>query len=163
MNATRDSRTAETRTNLEALCGRDAQHGVGQLGLHLVEAGFAQTRWDVTDDTSNVTTNTVLLLLELGNQIGHALVGLGVGATDGQELVDLLAGNFVDELEELGVGGGGRVVCGGRVEDLMADGRGKGDNLDAVSEAEVLFGNGACCYAAWDVLVDCCVEGVCPV
>jgi hypothetical protein len=84
---------------------------------------------------------------------------LGVGATDGQELVDLLAGDFVDELEELGVGGSGRVVCGGRVENLVADRRGEGDNLNAVSEGEVLFGDGAGSDAAWDVLVDCCVEG----
>jgi hypothetical protein len=84
---------------------------------------------------------------------------LCVRATDGEELVDLLAGDFVDELEELGVGGSGRVVCGGRVQDLVADGRGEGDNLNAVGETEVLFGNGAGSDAAWDVLVDCWVEG----
>jgi hypothetical protein len=84
---------------------------------------------------------------------------LGVGATDGQELVDLLAGDFVDELEELGVGGSRRVVCGGRVENLVADGRCEGDNLNAVGEGEVLFGNGAGSDAACIVLVDCCVEG----
>lgn len=104
VDATRDSCTAETRTNLEALCGRDAQHGVGQLCLHLVEAGLTQTRGDVTDNASDITTNAVLLLLVLCDQIGHAVVGLLVGATDGEELVDLLAGDSVDQLEELGVG-----------------------------------------------------------
>jgi hypothetical protein len=81
---------------------------------------------------------------------------LGVGATDGEELVDLLAGDLVDELEELGIGGSGRIVCRGRVENLMADGRGEGDNLNAVSEGEVLFGNGASSDAACIELADCC-------
>lgn len=80
---------------------------------------------------------------------------MSVGATDGEKFVDLLAGDFVDELKELGVGGSGRVVCGGRVEDLMTDGRGEGDNLNAVSEGEVLFGNGAGSDAACIELVDC--------
>jgi hypothetical protein len=154
VNATRDSCTAETRTNLEALSGRDAQHGVGQLGLHLVETRFAQTRGDVADDTSDVTTNAVLLFLELCDQVGHAFVGLGVGATNGEVLVDLLAGDLIDELEELGVGGRRGVVCSGREEHLVADGRGEGDNLDAVSEGEVLLGDGAGSDAAWLVLVD---------
>jgi hypothetical protein len=78
---------------------------------------------------------------------------LGIGATDGEVLVDLLAGDFVDELEELGVGGSGRVVCIGREEHLVADRRGEGDNLDAVSEGKVLFGDGTGSDAAWDVLV----------
>jgi hypothetical protein len=79
---------------------------------------------------------------------------LGIGATDGEVLVDLLAGDFVDELEELGVGGSGRVVCIGREEDLVANRRGEGDNLDAVSESKVLFGDGTGSDAAWRVLVD---------
>ena len=143
MDATRDSCTAETRTNLEALCGRNTQHGVGQLGLHLVKAGFTQTRGYVTDNASDVSTNAVLLFLVLCDQVGHAVVGCLFGATDGEELVDLFAGDFVDQLQELGVGRRGRVVCGGRVELLVADGRGESDNLDAVGEGEVLFGNGA--------------------
>jgi hypothetical protein len=73
---------------------------------------------------------------------------LVIGATDGEELVNLLAGDLVDQLEELGVGGGGRVVCGGRVKLLVADGRGESDNLDAVGEGEVLFGDGASSDAA---------------
>ena len=153
MDATRNSCAAETRANLEALCGRNAQHGVGQLGLHLVEAGLTQARRYVADNASDVTTDTVLLLLVLCDQVGHAVVGCLFGATDGEELVDLSAGDFVDQLQELGVGRRGRVVCGGRVELLVADGRGESDNLDAVGETEVLFGNGAGSDTAWVVLV----------
>lgn len=122
---------------------------MGQHSLHLVETGLTQTRGHVADDTSDVSTDTVLLLLVLCDQFGHAVVGLFVGAADGKELVDLLARNFVDELEELRVGRGGRVVCGGRVELLVADGRGEGDNLDTVGELEVLFGDGTGSNTAW--------------
>ena len=153
MDAPRDSCAAETRANLEALCGRNAQHGVGQLGLHLVEAGLAQTRRYVTDNASDVTTDAVLLFLVLCDQVGHAVVGCLFGATDGKEFVDLLTGDLVNELEELGVGRRGRVVCGGRVELLVADRRGEGNNLDAVGEGEVLFGDGAGSNAAWVVSV----------
>jgi len=78
---------------------------------------------------------------------------LVVGAADREELVDLLAGDFVDELEELGVGRGCRVVCGGRVELLVSDRRGEGDNLDAVGQSEVLFGDGTGSNTAWTVSV----------
>ncbi|KAH0388992.1 chorismate synthase, partial [Aureobasidium melanogenum] len=148
VNATRDSCTAETRTNLEALCGRDAQHGVGQLCLHLVEAGLTQTRGHITDNASDITTDAVFLLLVLCDQIGHAVVGLLIRAADGQELVHLLAGDFIDQLEEFGVGRGGWVVCCGRVELLVADRRGESDDLDTVGEPEVLLGNGSGSNAA---------------
>jgi len=78
---------------------------------------------------------------------------LVIGAAHGEELVDLLTGDLVDELEELGVGRGSGVVCCGRVELLVSDRRGEGDNLDAVGQSEVLLGNGTGSNTAWTVSV----------
>lgn len=45
------------------------------------------------------------------------------------------------------------MVCSGRVELLVADGRGESDNLNAVGELEVLFGDGTGSNTAWTMSV----------
>ena len=142
MNRARNFAASETGTNLEALGRGDAEHGVGQHGFELVESRLAQAAGNITDDAGNGAANAVVVVPELGDQILHALVGLGIGAADGQVAVDGLAGDGVDELEEFGVGARAGVFGRGREEVLGADRGDEGDNLDTVGELKVLLGDG---------------------
>lgn len=144
-----DLSSTETRANFETLCGWDAEHGVGELGLELVETWLSKTGGAVADDTGDIAADAVLLVPEIGDELRHALGGLGVGAANGEERVDLLAGDLVDQSEEFGVGGGGG-VSGSRGEEVLGtDGRCEGDNLNTVGFPQVLFGNGAGSDTTW--------------
>lgn len=134
---------AEAGADLEALGGGDGQHGVGQQGLHLVEARLAQPRGRVPDDAGNGATNGVGAVAELGDVVLHAARGVLVRTAHGQELVD---GGTVDALQQaevLRVRAGARVLGGRWVEVDSADAGDEGDDLDAVGQAQVLLGDGA--------------------
>ena len=71
----------EAITILEALDSVDAEHGSTELGVELVEFGFAKTYGTTFDDTGNNTADGVAFRFNLGNEILH-LLGFGlVGAT----------------------------------------------------------------------------------
>lgn len=62
--------------------------------------------------------------------------------------VDGRAGDVLQQLEELGVRGGARVLGGGGEQVLLADAAHEGDDFDAVGQLEVFLGDGARCHAA---------------
>lgn len=139
---------AEAGADLEGLCGGDAEHGVGEDGFQFVEAGLAESGGAVADHAGYGAADAVLTVAEVGDELFHALGGFVVRAAYGQERVDVLAGDSVDQTEELGVGRAGWMGGSGREEVFVADGRGPGDNLNAVGLAKVLFGDCACCDTA---------------
>ncbi|KAJ0158688.1 hypothetical protein CTA2_11079 [Colletotrichum tanaceti] len=138
-----DLAAAEARADLEALGGGDAEHGVGELGLELVEAGFAEGRGGVADDAGDGAADAVLALLELADEVNHLVVGLFVRAADGEVLVDGVAVDGVEQREEAGVRRRGRVLRRRREEVAVADAGREGGDLGAVGFAEVLLGEGA--------------------
>ena len=124
-----------------------------QFRLELVEAGLSETGWTVPNHTRHCAAYAVLCISVFGNQILHASRDLLVGTSDGQELVDLVASDGVEELEVLGVGGSGGVLGSRREEELVSDRGGETDNLDSVRFAEVLLCDCASCDSACVVLV----------
>lgn len=80
----------------------------------------------------------------MGDLVGHAGGGFLVGAADGEEAVDLVAGYCVQQFEVNGVRCGGGMGWCGWEEVFVADGIDEGDDLDAVGEFEVFFRYGAC-------------------
>lgn len=137
---------AETRANLKSFSSRDRHNGVGQESLKLVEAWLAEARGAPANNTGYGTTSRVVLVAELGNFVLHALRNSSVRAADGEELIDLLAGEGVNKLQELGVAAKGIdvVAIGQRsvLEELdVANGRNKGNDLDAVGLAQPFLGN----------------------
>lgn len=143
MDGARGGAGCEAGSDLEALGGGNAEHSVGEHGLELVEGRLAETDGDVADDAGDGAADAVVAVLEFGDQLDH-LVGDGlVGAADGEELVDGLAGDVVEELVELGVGDGGWVLGGRGKEVDAADGAGERDDLDAEGVHHVLLGNSA--------------------
>lgn len=139
----RDFAPAEPRTNLEPFGGGDGEHGVREHGLQLVEARFAEPRGGVLDDAGYGAADAVGAVAEGGDQVLHAARGGLVGAAHGQVGVDGLAGDGLQQLEEVGVRRGRRVLGGGREQVLLADAAHEGDNLDAVGQLEVFLGDGA--------------------
>lgn len=137
-----DLAAAKAGAELEALGGGDAEHGVRQAGLELVEAGLAQAAGDVADDAGHGSANAVLPVPEVGDALLHPPRGVLVGASHGQELVDGLAVNGLNELEELGILAGRGRLGGGREHVDGADGCREGSDLNAVGNLQVLFGNG---------------------
>lgn len=129
----------EARANLEALGGGDAQHRVGQLRLKLVKARLTQADGHVTDHAGDSTTDAILRVAELLDNLGHACGGLGLWAADRGEAVYCRAVDSLEELQILRVGRGGRVFGGWGEEVLVANGRNEGDDLDIVRELEVLL------------------------
>ena len=140
---------AETRTNLEALGGGDAEHGVGELGFQLVEAGLAQPDGDVADNACYGSADAVVVVAVFLDDLGHAGCGVGVWAAGGREGVHGVAIDCLDHLEELGVRGGGGVFGGWGEEVLVSDGGDEGDDFNAVRETEVFLGDGAGGDTAW--------------
>lgn len=55
-----DFAAAEAGADFEALGCGDAEHGVGELGLELVEAGLAQADGDVADDAGDCAADRVV-------------------------------------------------------------------------------------------------------
>ena len=106
-----------------------------QFRLELVKAWLSKTSWTVSDDARHCAAYAVLRIAVFGNQILHASRDLLVGTSDGQELVDLVASDGVEELEVLGVGGRGRMLGRGREEELVSDRGREADNLDSVGFA----------------------------
>lgn len=130
----------EAGANLEALDGGDGHDGVAEQGLELVKAGLAQARRGVADDAGDGAAGAVVCVAEGRDALLHALARLLVRAADGEEAVDLVAGEGVGEAEKGRVGAHGVGVA----KQLdVAHGRDKGDNLDAVGLAQPLFGHGA--------------------
>lgn len=144
-----DLAATETRADLETLGGRDAEHGVAELGFELVEAGLAQTDGHVADHTCDGSANAVVVVAELLDDLGHAGGGAGVGATSGDEGVHGVAIDCLDHLKELWVGGGGWVLGGRGEEVLVANGGDEGDDFNAVRQAEVLLGDSTGSDTAW--------------
>ncbi|CRK12996.1 hypothetical protein BN1708_010697, partial [Verticillium longisporum] len=101
----RDLAAGKARSDLEALGGRDAEHGVGEQGLELVEAGLTEAGGRVLDDAGDGAADRVVAVAEAGNVVVHGLGRLGVWAAHGQELVD---GGAVDGLQEREEGGASR-------------------------------------------------------
>lgn len=133
---------AEAGADLEALGRGDGQHGVREHGLELVKARLAEPRGRILDDARDGAADAVGAVAEGGDELLHA-AGRGlVGAAHGQVGVDGLAGDGLQQLEEGGVGRGRRVLGRGREQVLLADAANKGDNFDAVGEAQVLLSNG---------------------
>lgn len=143
-----DLAASEAGADLEALGGGDAEHGVGELGLELVEAGLTQTDGDVADHAGDGTADAVVVVAELLDHLGHARGGIGVGAAGGRELVDGGTGDGLEEVEVFGVGGGSGVLGSRGEQVLVANGGDEGDNLNAVREAQVLFGDGTGSHTA---------------
>ncbi len=114
-----------------------------ELGGQLVEAGLAEADGAVADHAGDGAADAVVAVAELGDLDGHALRGFGVGAADGEEVVDAGAGDGGDEGEEGGVGGGAGVLWGGVEEVLVADGGNPRDDLDAECLGEIFLGDGA--------------------
>ncbi|RBQ72295.1 hypothetical protein VDGD_21454 [Verticillium dahliae] len=139
----RDLAAGKARSDLEALGGWDAEHGVGEQGLELVEAGLAEAGGRVLDDAGDGAADRVVTVAEAGNVVVHGLGRLGVWAAHGQELVDGGAVDGLQEREEGGVRRGRGVLRGRREEVDVADARREGRDLGAVGLAQVLFGNGA--------------------
>jgi len=133
----------EAGAEFEGLGRGDAEHSVCELGGQLVEAGLAEADGAVADHAGDGAADAVVAVAELGDLDGHALRGFGVGAADGEEVVDAAAGDGGDEGEEGGVGGGGWVLGGGVEEVLVADGGDPGYDLDAEGLGEVFLGDGA--------------------
>lgn len=134
---TRDLSSSEAGTNLKALGSGDGHHGVGELSFELVKTRLTETGGKATDDNSDGTANTVSVVAVLGNQVGHLLRSLGVGAASGNERVDILTGDVVEESVVIG-GFGGE----GKWEIDGTDGGDKGNDGDVVSEGKVLLSNG---------------------
>lgn len=116
---------------------------MAELGFQLVEAGLTQANGHVADHAGHGSTDAVVVVAELLDHLGHAGSAFLVGAADGREAVDGLAGDGLEELEVLGVGGGGGVLGSRGVKVLVANGGDEGHDLDAVRQLEVLFGDGA--------------------
>lgn len=148
VNGPRNLASSETGADLETLGGGNAEHGVCELGLELVEAGLAETAGHVTDDAGDGAADTVVAIPVVGDQVHDPLGSFLIGAAGGEEAVDGLAVDGVDEGEEGGVRAWARVLGGGREEVDVADGAGECDDLDAVSQSQVLLGDGASCNAA---------------
>lgn len=146
MLASRNLSALEARANLEALGSRDGHHGMGQLGRELVKGGLAETGGEVADDAGDGTANGVLGILGLDDALLHTLAGLEVRAAS-DVLVDLLAGDRLEELEIVLVQGGvallvlGVVGDGGDVD--LADGGNESNDLNAMDLLQVLIGDGA--------------------
>ena len=134
---------AEARADFEALCCRDAEHGVCELGFELIEAGLAESDGHVADHAGYGAADAVLVVAELLDDFGHAGCGVLVGAAGRHEGVDGFAADVLNEVQEFGVGGGGGVLRGGGEEVLVADGGDEGDDLNAVGETQVLLSNGS--------------------
>lgn len=149
VDGTSNLATAEAGADLEALGGRDAEHGMRKLGLELVEAGLTQADGHITDHTCDGSTNAVLAVAELLNDLGHACAGLGLRAADGGELVNGFAIDGLQQLQVFWVGRGGGVLGGRGEEVLVAYGRNEGDDLDTMRQAKVLLGNGTGGDATW--------------
>lgn len=149
VNGTSNLAAAETGADLEALGGGDAEHGVRELGLELIEAGLAQADGYVTNHTCDGSTNAVVTVPELLNDLGHACAGLGLRAADGGELVNGFAVNGLQQLQVFRVGRGSGVFGGRREEVLVAHGGDEGDDLDTVRQTEVLLSNGTGGDTTW--------------
>lgn len=59
MLAPRDLSPLETRPDLKGFGSGDGEHRVSELGLELIEDGFAQSGGDVADDAGDSTTDGV--------------------------------------------------------------------------------------------------------
>lgn len=113
-----DLAATETRANLETLGGRDTEHGVGQLGLELVEARLAQTDGHVADHASHRATNAVVVVTVLLNHTSHTSSCVLVGAAGWGEGIDRLAVNLGQQVQELRVRRR-RGVLGGRGNQML--------------------------------------------
>lgn len=89
---------AEARADFEALSSRDAEHGVRELSLELIEARLAQADGDIADDASHGAADAVVGVTMLFDEVGDARGGLLAGATGGGERVDSLAVDAGDEV-----------------------------------------------------------------
>ena len=130
-----DLAAAEARADLEALGGGNAEHGVRQLGLELVEAGLAQADGDVADHAGDGAADAVLVVPEGLNHFCHARCGLLVRAASGDEGVNSFTVDGLDELQELRVGRWRRVLGSRGEEVFVAHGGDKGDNFDTMRQA----------------------------
>jgi hypothetical protein len=137
---------AEAGADLESLDGGDAEHGVAEGGLELVEAGLAEARGGVADDAGDGAARRVVGVAQLGDEGLHLLRGVRVRAADGQELVDAGARERLGEGEEGRVGGEGVGVA--LEEGYVTHRRHEGDDLDAVGLGQPLLGNGTSSHAS---------------
>lgn len=126
---------------------------MGELGFQFVEAGLAEARGAVADDTGDGAADAVCAVAVFGNQTLHALGRFVVGAAHGEVAVDVVAGDSLNEGQELGVGRGGGVGGRGWEEELWADGVCEGDDFNAVCLSEVFLGDCARCDTACGVSV----------
>lgn len=133
---------AEAGADLEGLDGGDAEHGVAEGGLELVEAGLAEAGGGVADDAGDGAARRVVGVAQLGDEGLHLLRGVRVRAADGQELVDAGARERVGEGEgeEGRVGGEGVGVA--LEEGDVTHRRHEGDDLDAVGLGQPLLRDG---------------------
>jgi hypothetical protein len=67
-------RAREAAADLEPLRGRNGEHGVGEHGLELVEAGLAQARRHVTAHARHHASNAVLVSLRRLNDLRYVRV-----------------------------------------------------------------------------------------
>jgi hypothetical protein len=125
---------------------------MSQLGLQLVKAWFSQPCRAASYDARHCATYAVLCVAVLGDQILHALGHAVARTPHGQKLIYLFACNRVDQLEVLWVCGCGGVFGRRRKEEFVSNRVGKGNDLDSVGFAQVLFCYGTGCYATWVVL-----------
>lgn len=161
MLAPGELRSREAASDLEALRGRDREHGMSEDRLEFVEDGLSQADGRVTDHAGHGAADRVVGVAGLddalkakGSEISlclvnkdseslnwytyllHELGRRGIGAAR-QGLVDGLASDALEELKEVLVN---LLVLGlGRRQMDLANRRHEGNNLDAVRELEVLF------------------------
>lgn len=98
MNGAGDFAAAEARADFEALSSGDAEHGVGELSLELIEARLAQADGDIADDTGDGAADAVVGIAVLFDEVGDARGGLLAGAAGRSERVDGLAVDAGDEV-----------------------------------------------------------------
>lgn len=130
-----DLAATEARADLKALGGGDAEHGVRQLGLELVEARLAQADGDVADHAGDGAADAILVVPESLDHFCHARRRLLVRAASGDEGIDSLTVDGLDELQELRVGRWRRVLGGRREKVFVTNGGHKGDNFDIMRQA----------------------------
>lgn len=148
VDGARDFAAAKAGANLETLGRGDGEHGVCEHGLQLVKARLAEPRGRILDDARHRAANAVGAVAERSNQLLHASRGGLVGTAHGQVGIDRLARDALQQGQERRVRRGRRVLGRRREEVFGADAAHKGDNLDAVCQLEVFFGDCARCDAA---------------
>lgn len=114
---------------------------MGELSLELVEAGLAEPDGDFADHAGDGAANAVVVVAVVLDGFGYAGCGFIGGAAGGHEGVDGVAVDFADQVEELRVCSGCRMFAARREEVFVSDRGDKGNDFDAVREAQVLFGD----------------------